>query len=296
MDECVTGSTFEGATQFMKAEMNPCLSPLQPVFQHMPEYEQVLMTWNPYVVKNKMLLYQFKTPEDVTGSHQIISTGCVNFLFCCDPVAPAGTVSGVRLKNHDIDLRPNTIYFGFTPFTTKGVYYPKDSWEELSDQHAFLQEQYKENGIVERIAAAETFDIRIANAIQFARTTLIDNSYHPDFVEYTQMMICNTRGNLEIKQIYDYTGYTDRYCRKKFIEAFGVSMKTYASIMRFQNVIRSMNDSQQQAERETTRNEVMDAVFANGYYDQPHLIREFRRFANDTPACFNRSILQQVHA
>lgn len=274
-------------------KIDPCLIPLQPVFHRMPGYQQILMDWNPYGVKNKVLFYQFRTAENVTYSQQIVSTGCVNFLFCCDPDTPAGTVSGIRLKKHDIDLRPGTIYFGFTPFTIKGMHYPKDGWEKLLDRYALLHEQYRENGIVKRIAAARTFDIRVAEAIQFARTTLIDDNYRPDFVEYAQMLLCNTRGNVEMKRICDYTGYSDRYCRKKFMETFGVSMKTYASIMRFQNVLREMETSQA-AKGDTVRNEVLDAVFVNGYHDQPHLIKEFRRFANDTPACFNRSILQRA--
>lgn len=273
-------------------KIDPRLFPLQPVLEKMRDYRSALMTWNPYVLKNKIYFYQFRTDDKAMKPQRLVSTGCTNFLFRCNPDAPHGVVSGIPLTGHTLDLKPNTTYFGFYPFTTKGLYCPKDGWEDLADREAPLQEQYEDNGTIERIANARSFDACIAEAMRFARTTLIDDGYHPDFIEYAQIMICNSRGNLEIKKIYDYTGYTDRYCRKKFIEACGVSMKTYANIMRFQNVIRDMEASQQK-KGEPERDEIMNAVFANGYYDQPHLIREFRRFADDTPARFNRCVFEK---
>ena len=272
------------------AKMNPNLSPLQPALTRMPDYVQSLTAWNPYVIKNKILFYQFRSPEHIAASQKIISTGCVDFLFCCDPAAPYGAVSGVRLQKHALAWRPNTLYFGFTPFTTKGVRRPKSSWEELLDRNALLDEQYGESGIAERIAAADTFGARVNEAVRFAREYLIDESYHPDFVEYAQMKICNTQGDLEIRQICDYTGYSSRYCQQKFTEAFGVSMKTYASIMRFQNAVRMLSGL-----RDTggagVHGQILDAAFSNNYYDQSHFIREFRRFADETPAYFYKSVM-----
>ena len=159
------------------------------------------------------------------------------------------------------------------------------------DGDTLLDEQYGERGIAERIAAADTFGARINEAIRFAREYLIDESYHPDFVEYAQMKICNTQGDLEIRQICDYTGYSSRYCQRKFTEAFGVSMKTYASIMRFQNAVHILSGPRDSGGT-GAHGEMLDAAFSNNYYDQSHFIKEFRRFADETPACFCKSVMK----
>ena len=78
----------------------------------------------------------------------------------------------------------------------------------------------------------------------------------------------------------DFTGYSGRYCREKFKEAAGVSMKQYSNIIRFQNVVRML-------EQEPAPS-LSDIVFENGYFDQSHLNREFKQFSGESPLHFRR--------
>ena len=84
----------------------------------------------------------------------------------------------------------------------------------------------------------------------------------------------------------EYTGYTGRYCREKFKEALGISIKSYANIMRFQNAVRGLFNAQND-------DCLSDVVFDNGYFDQSHLNREFRRYSGEPPLSYRREYLSR---
>lgn len=104
----------------------------------------------------------------------------------------------------------------------------------------------------------------------------------PGLAEFEELEVCRAKGNLRMERLSHATGYTDRWCRKKFKESVGVSIKCYSSIIRFQNAVRML------MRRDGTS--VADVVYENGYFDQSHLTRDFRRFAGDTPARFCKQL------
>ena len=66
----------------------------------------------------------------------------------------------------------------------------------------------------------------------------------------------------------------ERHFRKKI----GMTPKTYSSIFRFNKVFRFMN--------ENPGIDIHDVLYLCGYYDQPHFIRDFNRYAGETPRSF----------
>jgi AraC-like DNA-binding protein len=63
---------------------------------------------------------------------------------------------------------------------------------------------------------------------------------------------------------------------RRFREAVGVSPKTLARIVRFQEVLR----------RSPAESASADVALDCGYYDQAHLLRDFRDFAGVVPTLF----------
>ena len=257
---------------------------LQPELSKQLHYSERLLKWNPYSKKNLALCYQFQTGRDGTPI-RLIPDACIDFLFKCDRENPVAVVSGVQTAPRELVLAPDSVYFGFKPYSPKGMRPLGAAWHELTDAQISLEDDLKGAGwIAERLAAQETFDQRIAAIADFARLELTDDTYTPDFVELSELQLCQARGNIRMEVISDYTGYTGRYCREKFKEAHGISIKNYSSIMRFQNAVRMLSRQDDEAS-------LSDIVFDNGYFDQSHLNREFRRFCGDTPLRFRREVL-----
>lgn len=73
-------------------------------------------------------------------------------------------------------------------------------------------------------------------------------------------------------------GMTRRQLERRFLDAVGLSPKLLAQVLRFQRVLSALS-----AGGVTSRT---DLAHAYGYYDQAHLIRDFRRFTSMSPREF----------
>lgn len=259
--------------------------PFQPGLAAQTEYQSCIVRWNPFSKKNTALCYQFNTGESCKPI-EVLPDACVDFLFQCNQRDSRLFVSGIQTSLSQFKLKENTTYFGFKPYSTKGMKHLSFNWSELVDSE--LTECDLDLGrdiaeLIRRIAEVPTFEGRSKLIARFAQGELADEAYVSDFVEYSELEICQAQGNIRLEQLSDLTGYTDRWCRKCFKEASGISIKNYSSIMRFQNAARMLL-SQKSAS-------IADVASESGYFDQAHLTREFKRFSNDTPLHF-----RQAHA
>jgi AraC-like DNA-binding protein len=83
---------------------------------------------------------------------------------------------------------------------------------------------------------------------------------------------------MPIPAIARSAGISDRGLVRKFRQLIGISPKSYSRIVRFQRVLRSFESD--------PLIEVPDVAIKYGYYDQSHLINDFRQYAGLTPTEF----------
>lgn len=260
--------------------------PMQPdIKQKTRNYEECLLKWNPYCIKNMAHFFQFQT-MDGPSALEIIPDSCVNFFFRCGD-SPIALVSGFNLALEARKLAPATTYFGVKPYTMRGLKPQKIAWSETVGKLDSFTDIFGEESLIEEISLADSFAQRIRLFQEFAQEHLIDEHYTPDLVEYTEIIMCHARGNVKIGQLSDELGYTDRYCRKRFKEALGISIKSYSETLRFQNAVRMMDKG---------NSPIADVIYDNQYYDQSHLIREFKKFTDLTPADFRKRYIQEQEA
>lgn len=263
----------------------PCknIVPLQPDMKRQLCYQEKLIKWNPYAIKNLALCYEFRTGKE-GRTIRLVPDACLDFLFRFGAGGPAAVVTGVQTSPISLELDPDTVYFGFKPYSSKGMRAFSANWADLREQRADLGDLLPSGEILEKLDQAASFGERVEMIHRFALDFLVDDTYRPDFVEYSELKLCSAKGNLRIEDLTDYTGYTGRYCREKFKEAMGISIKRYSNIIRVQNAIRMLS--------QTDRPELADVVFENGYFDQSHLNREFRLYTGETPLHYQRQFLR----
>ena len=81
-------------------------------------------------------------------------------------------------------------------------------------------------------------------------------------------------GLLGVRHLADRIGLSSRQFERRFRSAVGISPKLFCRMQRFQRVFPAM---------ENTQSQWVDAAVNCGYYDQAHLIRDFREFSGTTP-------------
>jgi len=88
--------------------------------------------------------------------------------------------------------------------------------------------------------------------------------------------LLDSHGKISVRSLADRAGISTRQLEREFNSTVGLSPKALAQVFRFQKVFQAMEDN----------NKWVDVAFECGYYDQAHLIADFRRFAGTSPTAF----------
>jgi AraC-like DNA-binding protein len=84
-------------------------------------------------------------------------------------------------------------------------------------------------------------------------------------------------GTLSVRQLAYHGGISERQLEREFNDVVGLAPKTFSRILRFQRVFQAFEQNAKW----------VDVALECGYYDQPHLIADFRQFAATTPTAFD---------
>jgi AraC-like DNA-binding protein len=94
----------------------------------------------------------------------------------------------------------------------------------------------------------------------------------------TVMRIFASRGQIDPETLAEEAGVSLRQLERRMKSACGMSLKLLASLVRFRSVFDEL-----QAD---VPSPWLNAALAAGYFDQAHMIRDFRRFAGQPPSAF----------
>lgn len=95
-----------------------------------------------------------------------------------------------------------------------------------------------------------------------------------------QMLIEESKGSITIKNIYELLSISKSTLEHQFLKSLGMTPKEYCRVVRLNHFIETYRGGFEESLTETT--------YRCGYYDQSHLIKEFRYFLNSTPSRYFR--------
>jgi AraC-like DNA-binding protein len=91
-----------------------------------------------------------------------------------------------------------------------------------------------------------------------------------------QQYMLQNKGSLSLKDIEHFTGYSERHIERKFEDHIGISPKKYNTIIRLHHFLSLMKNN-------TDKETITGVSHEAGYFDQSHLIREFKNTIGLTP-------------
>jgi AraC-like DNA-binding protein len=98
-------------------------------------------------------------------------------------------------------------------------------------------------------------------------------------VVYAWQRLTRTHGSASIGPLIEELGWSRKHLVEKFREHVGLPPKTVARIMRFNHALGLLRTCKRWA----------DVAHSAGYYDQAHMIRDFREFSGLTPTEYVRT-------
>ncbi|NOT48581.1 MAG: AraC family transcriptional regulator [Acidobacteria bacterium] len=158
---------------------------------------------------------------------------------------------------------------GFVPF---GV-----SMGDMTDQIVDLRLVLGQAGgeLEEMVNSASGFTDRIRIFENHFRSRLADQGKEDPLTSAAAEMITQSGGAIPLSALRGRLGVSERRLERHFKGAVGISPKMLARISRFQAVVRTIQRSESVG--------LLDAALSFGYFDQSHMIREFREFSGETP-------------
>ncbi len=220
--------------------------------------------------------YEFSLGQGRQHEVKAVPDGSIDLLFNigADKVTTyiSGTVFGVK----EWELGEADLCFGVRFQPGQGVL-PKDlSMDMLVDDDIEIDGNIFGADITDRIAAAK--DIRQRREIFMeAYENLIygrpDLSDKEKINEYLVSRITRSKGHINMSELEEETNYSACYLRRVFKNYHSISPKQFAQYVRFQSLLEKMKNEEVRYD---------ELALDCGYYDEAHMMKEFRNYAGMT--------------
>ena len=252
-------------------------------FPSQPEIQKNTMTYQEikpagtWYSNEIALYYQFKTQKDGNSVLSLIPDGCFDIIFCCDSNKPNAFLwtTPMRRKTYP-DFKKDCEYFGVRFYPEQTILNMDFPMNELLGRQIPLFEVMKgEKSIIDQIAESILFPERIRFFEQFLLKSRIDMGKDGKLLKYMISEIYASHGLINLSELNDKIGYSPQYIRKKFRHYIGFSQKQFTQVVQFQNALDMFLENSQL--------DVLDIIYENGYYDQAHFIKGFKKFTMVTP-------------
>lgn len=227
--------------------------------------------------------YSYTTGGGAPSETTVIPDGSVDVIFKIGPNGASASVCGYVTGVRAMQLEPGVEYFGVRYMP--GCLPPALGLQmgDLTDSVLDFIEVTGDRRTLEQIASerdflarARIFEARYSGAARADDTT---SSY---LVPALLENILENEGQVHIGDMESYTGFSERYIRSVFKNALGTSPKAFCNFIRFQAAIKKLN--------RTDCSSIADIASGCGYFDQSHLLKEFRRYAGASPVKYLSAI------
>ena len=174
-------------------------------------------------------------------------------------IAPTGPAQVIGIRFH-----PG----GTTPFFSVPMHELTDQIVELGSIASRLEQSLATCGDIRSIAGKVTaLESILTHQLQRTESDL-------RLLQVARTMVVSG-GMITVDSLASAAGISSRQLERKFLNEVGVGPKTLSRILRFQQVFRAV---------ESNQFSWPSIAVECGYYDQAHLIRDFRQFAQETPS------------
>ena len=159
---------------------------------------------------------------------------------------------------------------------------------DVVDADVCVENQDLAGNLAEKIALEKDFQKQAAVFSDYycrvrAKQTQKENS-SVEIEKFIRRKMYETAGNISITELAKQSGYSACYIRRCFESVHGISPKVFGKFIRFQRMLHSIGENADQAQ--------LEALAADcGYYDQSHMMKDFKKFSGMTPDGYRKELL-----
>ncbi|WP_321475208.1 AraC family transcriptional regulator [uncultured Paludibaculum sp.] len=211
-------------------------------------------------------------PDPARPVQRVLPDGCEDIVFfpASGQLAAVGTMTRAQMYTHSA---PQTVVgVRFHPSMSRPILGVAGS--ELTDSMVDLGSLWGSPGeaLQRRLSSTSSGEEALA---------LLAQALPP--VEETPLQrmvlwVAEHGGRVRMDDLARFAGLSQRHLRRVFLEQTGVSPKLFCRVVRFRSLVKSLSG--------VAEVNWADVALDHGYYDQSHLVNEFRELGGTTPAGF----------
>lgn len=194
---------------------------------------------------------------------------------------PASVITGIRKSIRHLEYSKNTATLLVKFHEGGAAAFFKEPLHELQGASLSLDDlisKSKVSDIEEQLAEAKNHAQCIVLIEQFL-ISAVKKQQQDILISKVIRQIQLANGNISINVLLQDIPLSRDAFEKRFRKTIGTSPKQYATIIRLKNLIDNYPKSQN----------LTEAAYSSGYFDQSHLIKDFRAFTGQAPHEFFKS-------
>jgi len=216
------------------------------------------------------------TDVSAAAAHRVLPDGCSDVIFTFDGRGAEATAVGTMTRPIIVTENPARAFVGVRFLPGKATAFLGVPASELTDLSVHLVNLWPDaESLVaefeERTTDEERIDL-LARAL-LARAARLNAASLS--VDEALRRIITSAGNLSIGTLASVVGVSRQHLAKRFAHDVGISPKAFARVVRLRQVLERV--------RATPDPDWAALALECGYYDQSHLIGEFREITGLTP-------------
>lgn len=219
--------------------------------------------------------------------HKILPDGCVDIIFSLEETSHqsglksmfpniVGTMTtyleGSYLNNISllgIRFKPA----GFTAFTQIPIYEFTDQRIDLTSIESLFDEEF-----YYELPSKETAEKRIQEIDKYFLKRLKNIFKLDQQIVYAIELIRQTEGKLSLMTVASESCLSIRHFERRFKTAIGIAPKTFSKVVKFQHTLSYL--------KKNNHLSIISLAIDCGYYDQAHLIKDFKSLSGNPPSHF----------
>ncbi len=233
--------------------------------------------------------YEFKVGQGQNGQFQAVPDGSTDQVFSIGNTNVRIFIGGTVFQVKRWQFEKGRLHFGVCFHPGKQILPGGLTIHEVVD--ADLELNPSEYGfLAEQIAEAQDITQRAKIFLEYYAAKLPDQKSFDTIgaiEQYVRGRIYESHGNISIRELGRETGYSECYIRRCFQHIHGLSPKVFERFVRFQRML-------QMIEIRTSHDSIEEIALGCGYYDQSHMMKDFKAFAGVTPEVYRRLVLEHL--
>lgn len=265
----------------MKQESIPVIKPRQPYMAVRTDHFKKIG----FRTSGISQFYEFFLENNVANCLQAVPDGSVDLLFEIGEKEIHTYIGGTVLQAKQWPIEAGSQYFGVRFFPGQCILPENLSIKELINTDIEINGNDLANRLADRMQEGHTLEEWAQIFLTYYGEQIAKKKEDKNWnrlEQYVRNRIYKSGGIVDMHTLENETGYSACYIRRIFERVHGVSPKTFEKFVRFQNTLHHVN-----YKKDKTYEEI---ALECGYYDQAHMIREFKLFSGFTPEDYREFI------